>query len=99
MTLTVALRPAARADLDAIWDYTVTTWSQDQAVTYLGGLGQVFDKLAQFPEMARLRDEFTPAVRIMPYQRHLVIYTADDTTLDVIRVVHSKANWAALLAD
>lgn len=35
----------------------------------------------------------------MPYQRHLVIYTADDTTLDVIRVAHSKANWVALLAD
>jgi toxin ParE1/3/4 len=99
VTLSVALRPAARADLSDIWDYTVATWSQDQAMSYLDGMGQTFEKLAEFPEMARLREEFTPAVRIFPYQQHLVIYTADDAMLDVIRVVHSKANWAALLSD
>jgi toxin ParE1/3/4 len=99
VTLTVALRPTARTDLSDIWDYTLTAWSQDQAVTYLDGLGQVFEKLATFPDMARLRDEFTPPVRIFPYQQHMIIYTAHDTTLDVIRVLHRKANWAALLSD
>lgn len=99
MTHGVTLRPAAEADLAEIWDYTVEAWSEDQAKVYLTGLGQAFDRLAQFPELARLRMEFTPPVRILPYQGHLIVYLAEGTQIDVIRVLHSRANWATLLAD
>ena len=34
----VKLRPRAEADLDGIWDYTVDTWSEAQAVDYLSGM-------------------------------------------------------------
>ena len=99
MTYGITLRPAAEADLAEIWDYTVGAWSEDQAEVYLTGLGQAFDRLAQFPEMARLRMEFTPPVRILPYQSHLVVYLAEDELIDVIRVLHSRANWTTLLAE
>lgn len=99
MTHGVTLRPAAEADLAEIWDYTVEAWSEEQAEVYLIGLGQAFDRLAQFPEMARLRMEFTPPVRIQPYQSHLIVYLAEGHQLDVIRVLHSRANWTALLAE
>jgi toxin ParE1/3/4 len=85
--------------LAEIWAYTVEAWSEDQAEAYLTGLGQAFDRLAQFPEMARLRIEFTPPVRILPYQSHLIVYLAEGDLIDVIRVLHSRANWTALLAD
>jgi len=62
-------------------------------------LGQAFDRLAQFPEMARLRMEFTPPVRIQPYQSHLIVYLAEGDLIDVIRVLHSRANWTTLLAE
>lgn len=99
MTRTIRLRPAAEADLSGIWDYTVQTWSEAQAATYLTGLGQTFERLAEFPEMARARTEFTPPVRIFPYQSHLIIYTAEACVLDVIRVPHSRANWMELLTE
>lgn len=99
MTNLVTLRPAAEADLTDIWDYTVEVWSEEQATVYLGGLGQTFERLAEFPEMARLRSEFKPPVRILPYQSHIVIYLAEGGNVDVIRVLHSRANWTALLAE
>ena len=34
----VRLRPRARADIDAIWDYTITTWGVQQARYYVNGL-------------------------------------------------------------
>lgn len=99
MTYSVSLRSAAEADLTEIWDYTVGAWSEEQAEVYLTGLGQALDRLAQFPEMARLRMEFTPPVRILPYQSHLIVYLAEGDQIDVIRVLHSRANWITLLAE
>lgn len=97
MTRQVLLRPKARSDLDAIWAYTVSEWSQPQAVSYLTGLDGVFRLIAEFPELARERAEFTSAVRIYPYRRHLVIYTAQPDTLDVLRILGARSDWVALL--
>ena len=95
----VKLRPRAEADLDGIWDYTVDTWSEAQAVDYLSGMDAALKLLAEFPEMARLRQEFTPPVRIHPYRKHLIIYIADESFIDVVRVVHAQANWSALFTE
>jgi len=62
-------------------------------------LGQLFTLLADHPEIARERKDVRPAVRLHPYQSHLIIFTSTDQTLEVIRVVHSRSNWAELISD
>ncbi|MEO0918750.1 MAG: type II toxin-antitoxin system RelE/ParE family toxin [Pseudomonadota bacterium] len=99
MTLGVVLRPRARSDLSDIWDYTATAWSPDQANTYLRALNRTFEVLADFPEIARLRTEFEPPVRIHRFRSHVIIYQSGPQVLDVIRVVHAKANWAGFLSE
>ncbi len=99
MTRQILFRPRAVTDLDDIWDYTTETWSQAQAVSYFSGLDAALGLLAEFPEMARERSEFTPAVRIHRYRQHLIIYMADEEKLDVLRIVHGRANWAVLFSD
>lgn len=64
------IRPAAQTDLSDIWRHGTVTWGPDQA----DALFALFDLLAEFPEMARARAEFTPPVRIQPNGSHLVIY-------------------------
>ena len=95
----LTLRPLAVHDLDDIWTYTAETWSVTQAETYLAGLGATFDLLCEFPELARERVEISPPVRIHPYRQHVVIYVAKAETLDVMRVVHGRANWAQFLSE
>ena len=97
MTLAVTFSRRAKADLDDIWDYTCQRWSRDQANTYLAGLRSATDLLADQPHIARLRQEFSPAVRVHPYRAQLVIFEADETGLRVIRVMHGRSDWEAAL--
>lgn len=99
MNDTPALRPAARADLSDIWEYTVTAWSVSQAQTYLADLGRTFERICAFPEGARLRTEFTPPVRLWPHGQHVIVYTVTEETIDILRILHRRANWATLLSD
>ena len=99
MSRNLILRPLAQADLRAIWDHTATHWGQTKAETYLHGLGQLFSLLTDHPEIARERKDFRPPVRLHPYQSHLVIFTSDDPTLEIIRVVHNRSNWVELFSD
>ncbi|MES2432257.1 MAG: type II toxin-antitoxin system RelE/ParE family toxin [Pseudomonadota bacterium] len=99
MSRSLILRPLAQTDLRMIWDHTATHWDSTQAETYLHGLGQLFTLLVDHPEIARERRDFRPPVRLHPYQSHLVIFTDTDLTLEVIRVVHNRSNWADLFSD
>lgn len=93
------LRPAAETDLSGIWLNGAASWSVEQAERYADGLFAVFDLLAEFPEMARERGEFTPPVRIHPSGSHLVIYRLEGQGIEIIRVLHAHQNLTAYLQD
>jgi len=99
VVLRIVLRPAAEADLDRIWSYTTSAWSEAQAEEYLMGVDSVLRLLAEFPELARLREEFRPAVRIHPHRAHLIIYRTENATLEVLRIIHARTNWTAVLRE
>jgi len=94
-----SLRPAAEADLTEIWHYSAATWGPQQADSYVDALFAAFDLLADFPQMARERSEFTPPVRIHPSGTHLVIYQTTDQGIDIIRLLHAHQNLFAYLQD
>ena len=91
------LRPAAAADLDDIWDNTAETWGPDQADDYIRGLARTFEILVDFPETARDRIEIDPPARCHPHRSHLIIYRIEEPWLVIVRVVHARRHWAALL--
>lgn len=99
MSRDLTLRPRAEADLAEIWDYTAARWSVTQAETYLTGLQAALALLCAHPEIARLHHDFSPPVRLFPYRAHLVIFAADETALEVIRVVHMRSNWQGLVVE
>ena len=93
------LTPAARADLAAFWDHTAERWGPAQARTYFTGLDRLLSLLAEQPEIARERPEFTPPVRLHRYRSHLVIFRAAPGRLEVLRVVHARSDWAEYLME
>lgn len=93
------LWPAAEADLADIWLKGATTWGVDQAERYANGLFALFDLLAEFPEMAPERGEFTPPVRIQLSGSHLVIYRMEGQGVEIIRILHSHQNLMAYLQE
>lgn len=92
------LTPQAEADLVSIWRYTARTWSVDQAEAYVASFESSFHLLLGAPEIARERTEITPPVRLYRYRSHWVIYRIEAGHLLIVRVVHVRRNWQALIA-
>ena len=55
------------------------------------------DLIADNPRIARERQEFTPAVRLHPYQSHMIVYLRDDMGVLVVRVLHGRQDWESCL--
>ena len=68
------LRPKARSDIDAIWDYTIKTWGVQQARSYITGLRDVCTELAETPDLGKRRDELYKGLRVYPSGKHVVFY-------------------------
>ena len=84
------LRPKARSDIDAIWDYTVQTWGVQQARSYIAGLRDVCTQLADNPELGKCRDELHKGLRVYPSGKHVVFYITMDKGIDVVRILHGS---------
>jgi toxin ParE1/3/4 len=91
--LELDISPQAEEDLDAIFIYTAKAWSNAKAVKYVNQIIAVFDLLCEMPNIARERREFWRPVRIHNHKSHVIVYTADASTLTVVRVLHAKQNW------
>ena len=89
------LRPRALEDLEAIWFYTATQWSIDQAELYIRQLTAGLDLLSKQPEIARERRDLQPPVRIHPITSHLIVYRIEADYLDIIRIRHGREDWAS----
>ena len=91
------INPLAEQDIADIWSYGTEQWGVDQADRYYDTMVKLFDLLSEQPEIARLREEFSPPVRIHPYGSHVVVYETVKTGIAVIRVLHNRQNILALL--
>lgn len=80
---------AAQADLRKIGRYTQDTWGKTQRRKYLNELDSRFEFIAGNPLLSRERGEFTPPVRILPHERHLIVYHTDEKSVLILRVLHA----------
>lgn len=87
----VLLTPAARADLDAIWDYTVTQWGVTQAERYVGGIRDVCAALAAGVFHDRDAGHVRPGLRKAPVGSHVLFFRRrDDGAVEVLRILHRR---------
>ena len=93
------LRELARADLEAIWIYTVEHWGIEPAERYLQGLFGCFEELAANPRLGRERNDVKEGYRSFPQGRHVVFYLIVPKGVEVIGVVHQSADVDAHLGE
>lgn len=85
------LSPAARADLEQIWDYTHERWGAEQAEAYLGELVRAMQRASANPVIGRACDDIRPGYRKLPAGSHVVFYrTTDEGAVDVVRILHRR---------
>jgi len=89
------LSSLAEADLADVW-VAIATDDIDRADRFLTELRALAQKLAERPEMGRVRPDFGDGVRSFPYHNYLVIYRPQPFGVGVARVVHGKRDLAHL---
>lgn len=84
------LRALAREDLEKIWIYTNQEWGRTQADDYLQSLISRFDWLANAPQSGRKRDDIKAGYYCFPEGMHLIFYTIQNNTIDIIGIPHQQ---------
>lgn len=80
----------AEADLLVIWDYTLRTWGENQAISYIGELEAHCQMLADNPLLGRSCDYVRPDLRRMEHGRHVVFYRQESGGILVSRILHQR---------
>ncbi len=84
------LTPKTVADLDGIYEYTISNFGLAQARDYLGGLNQHFETLVERPTLGRKADLLAPRLRRSEYRSHVVFYMLDNEDVRIVRVLHKN---------
>jgi toxin ParE1/3/4 len=91
--MTYRLTRKAEDDLTEVYLNGVREFGVEQAESYLAELLAAFELLSGNPHLARLREEFRPAVRIHPHGAHVIIYRDIENDVLIIRVRHGREDW------
>jgi toxin ParE1/3/4 len=82
--------PAARDDLEAIFEYTVRQWGLEQAMRYLDVIEKACAKLVQDPALALDVGHVRAGYRRAVAGKHAIYFRAQDDGIAVIRILHQR---------
>jgi toxin ParE1/3/4 len=89
---TVIISRRANADLAAIWDYTAREHGLAQADRYITDIDRVMAFARDFPDAGADYSEVRAGYRKVRSGHHLIFYIARDQGIEVIRVLHERAD-------
>jgi plasmid stabilization system protein ParE len=91
------LVPQARTDLREILSY-IAEDNVDAAGKVLDRFLEIFELLGENPDMGHFRDDLTThPVRFFPVYSYLVIYLADTSPVEVVRVLGGAQDLESIL--
>ena len=85
----VTFSPAAAADLDTIWDYTIEKWGLAQAEQYTDNIENICNELAN-----GLRQGRNVSIRAdyLKYAvgRHFIYFREEKELIEIVRILHQR---------
>jgi toxin ParE1/3/4 len=87
----------AERDLRSILRYSERTWDEHQRNAYGQRIDDALQRLAQFPELGRSREDIGSGWRSYPAGEHTIYYRAEETSVTVFRILHRKMDAAGQL--
>ncbi len=80
--------PEAILAIAEIYAYTKESWGQNQAERYIDNLDSAFVRLAENPHLGTMRYDVPNGYFTYAIGRHMAVYRADNSTLQVIAILH-----------
>ena len=89
------ITPEAEEDLYRIWEYTVDTWSEEQADKYYAILVSAFDEIASAENKpGKSYDEVFPGLKSYHIRRHMIFYLIQENSrILIVRILHEKMDY------
>lgn len=91
----IRLSRKAISDLDGVWDYTVETWSEEQAAIYYRQIHATFQGSKSLPAFQEIKyDIIKPGLLGHKVGHHIIFYKKDsDVSISVDRILHEKMDY------
>ena len=86
----VVFSPAAKIDVEQIWDYTCDRWDAAQAERYIRSIQRGVERVASNPLIGRACDEVRVGYRRHAVGSHTLYYRVADDLVVVVRVLHER---------
>jgi plasmid stabilization system protein ParE len=88
----VEILPAAESRLIGIWRYTLETWDEEQADSYVTGLVAAIEEVADNPSHWKaVRDPALRGVWLIRYRHHFIFFRQlSGDRLGVISILHES---------
>jgi toxin ParE1/3/4 len=94
------IAPQAEEDLDSIWYYVATdSASVEIADRLVDSLTSRFLLLSRHPYVGRSRaTEFGPGTRSLAVSEYVIVYTIDEDSVQILRVVHGRRDLESMFS-
>lgn len=80
---------AARDDLRAIYGWVADAAGSDAALAYVGRIRAWCERLADFPRRGTPREDLSPGLRTILFERKAIIaHSIDDDEVRIVRILH-----------
>ena len=83
-----SLSGKAAEELERVYEYSVLTFGLVQARSYVNGLHQLFQTLADNPMLGRSAERLAPEMRCIEYKSHSIFYRHANRHTLIVRVLH-----------
>ncbi len=88
------LSPAAQADLESIWDYTVTHWGETQAEDYTRKIREACEALSKGKMVSRSAEDIRQGYRKVAVGSHVMFFRLQSGVVEIIRILHQSMDVA-----
>jgi toxin ParE1/3/4 len=94
----ILLSPLAKNDLFAIAEYTMQKWGNNQADIYLDKIDKALLKIQDNPNIGRVRSDISDRHRSFLMEKHLLVYTVEDTEIIISRILHHSRDIKSIIS-
>ncbi|MEH6581163.1 MAG: type II toxin-antitoxin system RelE/ParE family toxin [Halioglobus sp.] len=88
--LKLVVTPAARHDLEEIYQYGCINWGVLRASRYVDQIGDKLWGLTENPNSGQERGELLPKLRSLVVDSHVIFYRFRSSRIEIIRILHCR---------
>ena len=86
----IEFSPEAENDFGLILAYSLSTWGEQRRNAYADRILISMHELLSHSLLGHARDDLRPGLRARLAGQHMIYYLADESTIRIVRVLHTK---------